>query len=190
MAAPKALNELERAAHEVTHLPTMSWCEHYVTGKSKDDPHRQQPLQQEDSVDMVQMDYGHFKTELAEDVAMPVLVGDHVATQSGLAILCQTKGKQDIQVLRQVEEWLQELGLMGLLRIRTDGEPAILVVAQQVAARRAGRSQLETIPVGYSSSLRAGERKVQAIRGQVRTLRSALEAMYHLQLPITRPVYG
>ncbi|CAE8609178.1 unnamed protein product [Polarella glacialis] len=79
---------------------------------------------------------------------------------------------------------------MGTLRMRTDGEPAVVSLVRQVASRRAARTHLETTPVSSSSSLGGAERKIQAIEGQLRTLRKALEEMHQAQVPASHPIFS
>ena len=71
-----------------------------------------------------------------------------------------------MDVIREVEQWLAQLGLMGLIRLRTDEEPSITAVAKQLAARRAGRTILELAPLKSPSSVGGVERKIQAVMAQ------------------------
>ena len=179
---------LEKYSHEVTHLPTAPWCKHCIAGKAVDDPHHTLPQPTEAAMNLCEMDYGFLKTEL-EGNLLPVLVGEHTFSGSGVALPCQKKGPQDVYVLRELEDWLNELGLLGPMRLRVDSEPSIVAVAKQLAARRVGRTILETTPVRSSSSLGAAERRIRSMASQIRTLRSALEETYGIKLGVTQPLF-
>ena len=77
-----------------------------------------------------------MKTSALKDVAAPILVGASRRNGHGLAVLARSMGRGDRDTLQEVMEWLNESGLTGLLRLRTDHGPSIRAVAQEVAARR------------------------------------------------------
>ena len=63
MKTPKAPTPLERAQHNLTHQPHQQWCEHCISGRSVDAPHRKQNAVHRslkdslDSLPTVQLDY-------------------------------------------------------------------------------------------------------------------------------------
>ena len=48
----------------------------------------------------------------------------------GIALLCEQKGPQGTFVIHELEDWLNEIGILGPMRLRTDSEPLIIIVAQ------------------------------------------------------------
>ena len=189
MPLPHQPNVIDRIKHEVLHLPTEQWCTHCVAGKGTDEAHYTQTPKDEEDVHLVLFDYGFVKTEI-DITPLPLLVGEHANSGSGLALLCEKKGPQEIHAILEIEDWLNELGLIGLLRARTDSEPSIMAVIRQVAARRIGRTMLETTPVQSSSSLGAAERRIRTIVSQIRTLRSAVQELYGVQIAVAHPIFG
>ena len=119
----------------------------------------------------------------------PVLATHHNHSSAAIALVCQRKGPQDLDVIKEVEQWLAQLGLMGLIRLRTDEEPSITSVAKQLAARRAGRTILELAPLKSPSSVGGVERKIQSVMAQVRTLVSAFEETYGTKLLAGHPLF-
>ena len=148
VAVPQVPTAVEKIEHLLTHFPTATWCSHCVRGKGHDDPHRRQDYAEEDlHPQLVEMDFGHLRTEQSAEATWPMLCAVHPASGSGMAQLCEKKGPDDRCVLKALEEWLNEIGLIGVVRLRTDNEPAILALAKLLAASRLARTHLETAPV-------------------------------------------
>jgi hypothetical protein len=82
-------------------------------------------------------------------------------------------------VTERVVAFLQEVGaLHGDVVFKTDEEPAIRVIAEEVATLKAekgiGRTVMECSPVGASASNGLVERSIQSVQGQMRVMRSVL----------------
>ena len=87
-------------------------------------------------------------------------------------------------------QWMHGAGLNGLIRLRTDGEPAIQAVAAEIAARRSPAETLvEITPRSLSSSLGACGRFSETIAGLVRTLQLALEKRWNTTVAAVDPVF-
>lgn len=101
------------------------------------------------------------------------------------------KGRQDSLVAQRVVNFLKTGSLNGKLILRTDNEPAITSLMQEVAARRSpAETILQQRPLGSPQSLGAGERFVQTISGCVRTLVLDVEAQHHQRIRTSDPIFG
>ena len=89
-------------------------------------------------------------------------------------------------------KWLNEAGLAtGMLRLRTDAEPAIRsVAAVLMQRRRPGDTILEVTPVASSSSLGAAERWAQELAGLVRTLILDAERRWGARIRANSPLFA
>ena len=90
-------------------------------------------------------------------------------------------------VSKRVVAFMKELGCeMSVVTLKTDNEPALVAVADDVAKVRASRGAQRTImensPAHSSESNGVIERGVQTIQGMVRTLRSAIEERWMVKL--------
>jgi hypothetical protein len=187
---PEEPSEIQRREHEVTHLPFASWCGHCVAAKAKDQPHCRLAERGGEEVPIVEMDYGHLRTDDERDRLVAILVAALKFCGYTFAAVCSCKGPKDEAVVAGICRFLIEAGCSGLLRLRTDQEPAIEAMAQRVAAVRSpAQTIIEVTPVGSSSSLGSAERKVQTIGGQVRVLRLAFEAQWHVKVLAVSPVF-
>eukprot|EP00972_Heterocapsa_arctica_P040047 5899193-Heterocapsa_arctica.AAC.1 len=91
-------------------------------------------------------------------------------------MVSRSKGRGDREAILGLVRYLLEAGIAGTVRLRSDPEPSIQAVAQEIAALRSRVTTIvEVIPTGSSSSLGAGERMIQAIAGQVRALKIVVE---------------
>ena len=77
--------------------------------------------------------------------------------------------------------------------VKTDIEPAFLSVVEMVARLRAAkggiRMAVENSPVHSSKSDGLIERAIQTVQGQIRTMKSALEDKWGVELKIDHPVW-
>ena len=90
-------------------------------------------------------------------------------------------------VSMRVVAFMKELGCtMSVVTWKTDDELALVAVADAVASVRASRAAQRTIvenrPAYSSKRNGAIERRVQTIKGMVRTLRSAIEEWWIAKL--------
>ena len=184
---PEMPSEEEQRKHKCTHCPFAWWCYECVAAKAADDPHRPNPPC-EGEVPVVELDYAAMKTSAPKDVAAPILVGASRNDGHGLAVLARSMGRGDRDTLQEVMEWLNESGLTGLLRLRTDHGPSIRAVAQEIAARRQpARTVLEVTPVASHSSLGQAERMCRTIAGHLRALRLVVEEKWNVKLNMRSP---
>ena len=79
------------------------------------------------------------------------------------------------------------------MTVKTDNEPALLWVVEMVARLRAARGGIrmavENSPVHSSKSNGLIERAIQTVQGQIRTMKSALEDKWGVELEINHPLW-
>ena len=112
--------------------------------------------------------------------------------QSGLgfAFLTLCKGIGDRMVVPAILQWLSFAGLNGDLRVRSDGETAIVSVVQALASARSSvRTVVETTPVSSFGSIGACDYYIQLLTGQVRALRLDFRRRFQLNLPVNHPLF-
>eukprot|EP00434_Breviolum_minutum_P036168 symbB.v1.2.032038.t1/scaffold3793.1/size50245/2 len=121
----------EVARHNLTHLPSATWCEHCVRGKGKEAAHFRRP---EKERAVVQMDFSYLKADGSEAVEDPAeVVLTVVDCQTGLchAMSLPAKNFEKNYVVKTIKEFVAQLGHSSLA-IRTDGEPMIVQLAEAV----------------------------------------------------------
>ena len=201
--SPKEPTSLERALHEVTHLPLRSWCRFCMMGRSKDAYHAR--LAEVDDVPRIGMDYMRVSEHgvnstvegAAGDVGITMLVVKDFMYKSVWVYPVEGKGVT-------MAEWLPgmiraDMSMCGMdnsmLIVKSDQEPAIKELQEEIARqRRQGGSVgtiLENSRVGDSSSNGRTERSIQELGGMLRTLKFALEARTgDVKVGLDHPIIG
>ena len=188
--SPGAPTAAERAAHEVNHWPFRSWCDACVKGRATGQQHRSMVGEYaESTVARVLMDYGFLHeeetvtetehgNETESKVSMTVLVMLETMCSSIWAYAIEGKGAVSVEwVAQQVVDDIETVGLSKERIIsKTDQEPSIVQLQQEVATRRKdGGTALENSRVGDSDSNGKIERAIRDVKGMIRTLRSSVE---------------
>eukprot|EP00972_Heterocapsa_arctica_P039550 5825870-Heterocapsa_arctica.AAC.1 len=84
--------------------------------------------------------------------------------------------------------WLREVGFLGKIRLRSDGEPAVVAVLKAVAVLRGNDANadpltiIEETPNKSSASLGCAERFAETLGGVVRTLWQDVEDRQHVKI--------
>jgi hypothetical protein len=190
--SPKTPSRDEIEEHNATHLPYRNWCPHCIRGRSENAPHQALGEQGEAGVPLISMDYS-FLGRSAEERAEqdrgglhPVLVY-HDARSSGLyAHLLANKGV-DVRTAKLVVTNLDRLGYKRIV-LRTDQEPAMISLADQIAELWKGEIVPERSPAGESQSNGAAERAVKSMMGHIRTLHDALETRLGGKVAVDHPL--
>ena len=111
-----------------------------------------------------------------------------VDRQSGylMAHVVDQKGLKDETVATRILEDLIRTGRRGKLILRSDQEPSLVQVLEEVARRRSRDSEtiLEHSPTGDSKSNGRIERSVMKVEEMARTLRIYLETQVREELPV------
>ena len=165
-------------------MPFRNWCRHCVRGRGKEMPHRK--IKEELMMPEIHMDFAFLGEENEPGNTLPVLVVKERSTRMGMAAATPRKTTGSY-IAKRIMAFLKEVGCeMGDLTVKTDQEPAIKTIVEDVAKMRAaaggGRYVEENSPVGSSASNGVIERYVQTIQQMVRVLRSALEFRWGVKL--------
>jgi hypothetical protein len=143
----------------------------------------------------VQFDYTFAKSSEETDRLVPILVGIMCSTGYAYAAVAKAKGVfRDQMLVKDIQVWLEEAGLHGRVRLRSDGEPSVVAVLRAVAAARGrgpdGRTmtlvdnddepltKIEQTPNKSSASLGGAERFAETLGGLLRTHREDLRERY------------
>ena len=122
----------ERAIHEATHLPFRSWCAEYLAGRRDNPPHRRVP-QDENAVPEILMDYFLVRRDDETDTVTILLMKDRYS-RAIQAWVVERKGPNldAADVAQQVLEGLRNFGHRGRVHIKTDNEPAVLSLKEEI----------------------------------------------------------
>ncbi|CAK0850526.1 unnamed protein product, partial [Prorocentrum cordatum] len=195
---PRTLNIPERPdaetvrQHELTHAKFEPWCLECVFGKGDAAPHRgvQFLTDKEPEVPVVQIDC-HFlkddgeKTEDAANRFSTTLAVIDCDTGVPLQLSLPEKGCNHDYTVTSIVSFLRRLGATQL-RLRSDGEPSIVSIANAVAAKRLKfdgyKVTVEQTPRYSSQSLGAVGAQQKILQGQTRTIRAATEKMLGIKI--------
>ena len=97
-------------------------------------------------------------------------------------------------ITRRIMAYLRECGCeLAKIVVKTDQEPAIVNMIEDLTKLRVDRGAEETIPensvVGSSQTNGVVERGVQSVEGMIRSLRSALEDRISAKLEISDAIW-
>ena len=172
-----------RAAHAATHLPFMPWCEFCQAGKSKDVPHRGLTLDMPvRGTPLVVMDFGNFDCEgpSEEGVSDTLVLADE---DTGYPYAITSPDKKATVYLETCVNKFLTLLRHDSIRLRTDGEPTIVALANKIAkAREPKVTVLEVTPRYSSQSNGKAERTIQTVRRQAITIKLDVEARYRTKV--------
>ena len=167
-------------SHNATHLPYRSWCPHCVRGKARRRNHRKRKRKANGGVPIISMDYMWLKGKKEEGESVnngnPILVMHCRGTKLTWSRVLIKKGLDPYSVKVACDM----IGFTGHKRIilKSDGEPAITALANAIKASSDLEMGVEVSPVGDSKANGEIERAVRTVQGQIRTLKSALDANY------------
>ena len=179
----------ELRTHRITHMPFRDWCPECVAGRAKDHSHRSKDTTEKLSVPSVHFDYFFPRNEKGGDYQV-VLVGKDRETKMFLAHAVPYKGADVECISEQLNRDLKKFGIHGNVTLRSDQEPAITNVLDEVCkVRTSARSVPETAPQGDSQGNGLAERAVQSMEEMLRVHKLALETRVGVRLPILHPVF-
>ena len=181
--SPEEPTEDERAKHNLTHLPTASWCIHCTKGKGRDAPHAKTDGERS----VVQIDYSYVKAdgtfeETTEDPAVVVLTAADRGTGMFTAISLPVKNFEKDYVVKSFKSFVSQLGHIRMT-IRSDGEPAILNINHELrdelnkmrGKNASSVAHSEQAPRYSPQSMGVVGSAQRTLRGDFLTLRSAVE---------------
>lgn len=173
--------------HNLTHWPFRSWCQECVEGRGKERVHKSLD-RSGDSVPTVDMDF-LFLTEKDSTEQLVVLVIKDTASGAigATAVLDKTAAEFTVKFVAGI---LERWGYPRVI-LRTDGEPAIVKLAEAVRLTR-NVNDLETVlrtgPRYSSASMGSLERANQEIASLVRTAKLAFERRFQVKLGVQSPL--
>ena len=87
-------------------------------------------------------------------------------------------------ISERIVAFLHETGcLHGDIIVRSDQEPAVISIMEEVGEERWREIRCRKHSVGSSQSNDAAEKAIQSVQGQVRVLKLALEKRWGIQIP-------
>ena len=180
----------ERARHNLTHLPTADWCEHCVKGKGRENAHK---ISVSDRA-VIQIDYSYLKAdgsyeETTQDPAVVVVTAVDKGTGMYTAYSVPAKNFEKDFLVKNIKSFVAQLGHVRVA-IRSDGEPAILQVNQELRDElnkmrgkdAETRAYSEQAPRYSAQSMGAVGAAQRTLKGDFLTMRSDLEAKTKLKL--------
>ena len=175
---PRTPSKAEWERHVVSHMPLRDWCRHCVAGRGLERRHQRHPGH-DDRCPLVCSDHGYLSGD-----ATPMLVAKVRRTGMVLALPVERKGAADPHAVEQLAAWVDLLG-SSQMAIRSDGEPAVMQVADAVrdAGRAGSVTTLETSAAGDHAGNGLAERAVGLVGGMVRKLKNELEFNCQMQIP-------
>ena len=211
LPSPSPPSRPETLEHNLTHWPFRNWCKHCVAGKAKASQHRHSGATAASEVPVVSMDYAFMGDKSIEESEEEHVVGDddyeaNNADETKAKILvardsrprvCEAipvprKGlDNDDWSLNECLKFLEFLGYTNVV-LKSDQEKALSALMRKIRTHRSDQTQTmqENSPVGDSKSNGFVERTIQTVQGQIRTLRSALEARIGTKIKPTSPVFA
>ena len=209
--SPTPPSRQEMLEHNLTHWPFRSWCKHCVAGKAKASGHRSSGNTGSSEVPVISMDYAFMGDRDAEDEdadtadaeakfdrdesdesKVKILVARDSKSRVCAAIPVPRKGlDQEDWNLKESLRFLEFLGYSNIV-LKSDQERALGALIRKIRTHRGDQTQTmqEHSPVGDSSSNGLVERTIQTVQGQIRTMRSALEARLGTKMKPTSPAFA
>jgi hypothetical protein len=184
---PRKPTQKELDRHCLTHLPYRNWCAVCVAGRGRDLDHRKD-VREDRGLPEFAFDYAFPGDEFG--YKLTILVGRERVTGMTFATVVPEKGSKGRFVADRCLEFFVECGCRaGDIVIKTDQEAAIAYLVKDLVAERGDepgcRTLVEQSPVGSSGSNGVVERAVQAVEGQVRVLKLALEDRLGMKVSAT-----
>ena len=161
MRDPGAPTQAEIEAHNITHLPYRAWCPACVAGKSRDRLHRKAESDENKGVPQDVFDYC-FLGGAGDEETVAIQVAKDRKTRMIFAHMIPRKG---LVSLHGAEKMIKDIAKLGYREVvlKSDNEPALRSVQEEVKRRREDPTILENSPVGDSKSNGAAEHAVQAV---------------------------
>ena len=133
-----------------------------------------------------------YEANNADETKAKILVARDSRSRVCAAIPVPQKGlDNDDWSLNECLRFLEFLGYTNVV-LKSDQEKALSALMRKIRTHRGDQTQTmqENSPVGDSKSNGLVERAIQTVQGQIRTLRSALEARLGVKIKPTSPVFA
>ena len=185
-------NSAEVEEHNKTHLPYRCWCRHCVRGRGKELPHTR-CNREPGEIPEFHFDFC-FPGEEIPGSTLTVLVGRMRHTRMTLSTMVPSKSTGEFMA-RRVMAFIRECGLdKAQVIVKCDQEivlTSILDRIREIRHQEGNNAPMipEYSPVGSKPSNGVVERGVQAVEGQVRTMRDALEERIGVKLDVQDAIW-
>lgn len=207
LPSPYMPSQSERDDHELTHAQYRSWCEHCVNGRGVEMGHRMGDDHSERGVALVAFDYMFLTSanlysrsdwmscdekDIDPKLVLKILVVRDMKSKSIFAHAVRCKGSdEDGYAVRCLVDDVKWLGYSKVI-LKSDNEPAIVkLLADTLKSLRVeGLEQAcEEHPPPYDPQSNGQiEVGVKLVKGQLRTMRSALESKVGFRIPVAHPL--
>ena len=184
VVAPSAV---ERARHELTHIPFASWCDSCVMGQATEKPHYRQS-NPDPAVPMIMFDFAFNAAVNADDNTVDATLGTSVVAvdaQTGVVYGNALGSKEaDDFTVKEVNKFIRQMGHRKV-DVRCDNEPAPKAIQGKLLALRSAAGEPTVITNGKtkdSQSMGLVETNIRRWRGKLCTLRFDVEAKYGRKL--------
>ena len=180
---PGAPSEKERKAHELTHLPYKSWC--WICRAARGYTGAHVHADELSEIAIISADY-FFMGESEGPGCIAALIVKDCRTKSIIALAVLRKGKDPYVVQR----FVQAISFFGYKRciVRTDQEPSIVALVDEVRDSWTGELMHEKSPVGDHRANGWVESGVRTVEAQIRSVKLSLENRYNIVLDHTHSV--
>ena len=186
VAAPTQPTDKEIEEHRLTHLPFRNWCKECVQGRGMQAPHFR-AKKDDHQIKEFHMDFMFLGPKEVAGQTLACMVVREAETRMTMAAAVPYK-TTGTYISERIVAFLHETGcLHGDIIVRSDQEPAVMSIIEEVgkirAQRGGGRFVVENSPVGSSQSNGVAEKAIQSVQGQVRVLKLAFEKRWGIQIP-------
>ena len=185
--------------HEVTHTPYKRWCKECNKGLATRDKHgrkrkkKSTKVQDTEAAENGQTKYSFdYMTmdSVDEEKAPATLV--MVNHEDGGIFAYGTVGKgiqgDKYWLAKRIAKDIDNCGTKDArIQVKTDQEPAIVNLQEEVRELRRGKTICTNSPVGESECNGRAENAVRQVQVKVRTFRAAMEAKTTIKLDMSRP---
>ena len=185
---PKLPKEDEVKEHYLSgHMPYRSWCPHCVKGRGKEMDHKKGEDEQ-GGIPEYHLDYCFPGDEHGERLTVLVAIERHSKMKK--AVVVPSKGSTGNYAAKMVVELINECGDKDReVIIKTDQEPAIQFLVDDVCTNRTGARTIKEVSPKYSKgSNGVVERAVQGVEQCLRTMKSSLDDRMGVKVDVRHPV--
>ncbi len=213
--SPISMSAKEYAAHRKLHMPYHPGCPICVAGRGRADPHHA-TSPEEQAVPVIGVDFffvsdesdtknmkmnkparetdtaaaavGPEDEEQRTRKTVPALAIRDSKARAVFANVIPSKGLDWTWTAQQV---IADIGKMGYRKVvlRSDQEPAVSALLDKIKELRNEETIIEWAPRFDSDAHGLAERAVQAVEGQVRTMKLELESRLKGRVPVEHPIF-
>ena len=167
------------------HAPFRDWCDICIRGRAVDDPHA--PSKGGTDIPIYEMDFcfPSSKEDPENNLTVFVMKQRQRKVLAATVVPCKGTGREVNFAATCLTDFISELGHSNTdIIIKSDNEPVLNTIREQVAAARKAATREEHSPVGSSQSNGSIENAVKKIEGQIRSIKLSVESRYNCKLPI------